>query len=355
MKKHNFSAGPSILDESVIKDAASAVLNYAGTGLSILEVSHRGKEFVATMEEARNIMKELLDIPEGYEVLFLGGGASLQFSMVPMNLLKTKAAYINSGTWANNAAKEAKLFGEVIEFSSKADNYVWFPKPWNEVPSDVDYLHFTSNNTVYGTQLRYDPDVNVRLVGDMSSDIFTRRVDFSKYDLIYGGAQKNIGPAGATFVIVRRDALGHVDRPLPTMLNYLPHVEKDSMYNTPPVFPIYVALQTMKWYKELGGVDVLQRMNEEKAALLYDEIDRNKLFRGTVNAEDRSIMNVCFVMNDEYKELEAEFMKLATERGISGIKGHRSVGGFRASLYNALPKSSVQALVDIMKEAERKF
>lgn len=355
MKKHNFSAGPSILDESVIKDAASAVLNYAGTGLSILEVSHRGKEFVATMEEARRIMKELLDIPEGYEVLFLGGGASLQFSMVPMNLLKTKAAYINSGIWANNATKEARLFGEVVEFSSKADNYVWFPKPWGEIPSDVDYLHFTSNNTVYGTQLRYDPDVNVRLVGDMSSDIFTRRVDFSKYDLIYGGAQKNIGPAGATFVIVRRDALGHVDRPLPTMLNYLPHVEKDSMYNTPPVFPIYVALQTMKWYKELGGVDVLQSMNEEKAALLYDEIDRNKLFRGTVNAEDRSIMNVCFVMNDEYKELEAEFMKLATERGISGIKGHRSVGGFRASLYNAMPKSSVQALVDVMKEAERKF
>ncbi len=354
MKKYNFSAGPSILDESVIKDAASAVLNYEGTGLSILEVSHRGKEFVATMEQARQAMRDLLNIPEGYEVLFLGGGASLQFTQVAMNLLKTKAAYIDSGTWANKAAKEAKLFGEVIEFSSKADNYVWYPKPWNEVPEDVDYLHFTSNNTVYGTQLRYDPDVKCRLVGDMSSDIFTREIDFSKYDLIYGGAQKNIAPAGATFVIVRRDALGHVDRPLPTMLDYRTHVDKDSMYNTPPVFPVYVALQTMKWYKELGGVKVLEQMNIEKSNLLYNEIDRNKLFRGTVKEEDRSMMNVCFVMNDEYQELNDEFFKFATERGITSFKGHRTVGGFRASLYNAMPKESVQYLVDLMKEFERK-
>lgn len=355
MKKHNFSAGPSVLDESVIKDAASAVLNYEGTGLSILEVSHRGKEFTATMAEARNIMRELLDIPEGYEVLFLGGGASLQFAQVPMNLLKKKAAYIDSGTWANKAIKEAKLFGEVdVIGSSKDDLYTWYPKPWDKVPTDADYLHITTNNTVYGTELRYDPDVPVRLVGDMSSDIFTREVDFSKYDLIYGGAQKNIAPAGVTFVIVRRDALGHVDRPLPTMLDYRIHVDKDSMYNTPPVFPIYVALQTMKWYKELGGVKVLERMNLEKAALLYDEIDRNKLFRGTVNTEDRSIMNVCFVMQDEYKELEKDFFDFATARGMSSIKGHRSVGGFRASLYNALPKSSVEAFVETMREFERK-
>ena len=357
MKKHNFSAGPSILDESVIRDAASAVLNYQGTGLSILEVSHRAKEFSATMEEARNIMKELLDIPEGYEVLFLGGGASLQFAQVPMNLLKKKAAYVDSGTWANKAAKEAKAFGEVVTFSSKDDNYVWYPKPWekNEVPSDVDYLHITTNNTVYGTELRYDPSVNVRLVGDMSSDIFTRQVDVSKYDLIYGGAQKNIAPAGVTFVIVRRDAVGHIEdnRIIPTMLKYDVHF-KDSMYNTPPVFPVYVALQTMKWYKELGGVKVLEQMNLEKSALLYDEIDRNKLFRGTVAVEDRSLMNVCFVMNDEYKELEKEFADFAAAAGMVGIKGHRSVGGFRASLYNAMPIESVKALVQTMQEFEKK-
>jgi len=336
MKKHNFSAGPSILDESVIRDAACAVLNYQGTGLSILEVSHRAKEFSATMEEARNLMKELLDVPEGYEVLFLGGGASLQFAQVPMNLLKKKAAYVDSGTWANKAAKEAKAFGEVVTFSSKDDNYIWYPKPWekNEVPEDVDYLHITSNNTVYGTELRYDPDVKVRLVGDMSSDIFTRPVDVSKYDLIY---------------------VGHIEdnRIIPTMLKYDTHF-KDSMYNTPPVFPVYVALQTMKWYKELGGVKVLEQMNLEKAGMLYDEIDRNRLFRGTVNAEDRSIMNVCFVLNDEYKELEQEFYDFAVSRGAYSFKGHRSVGGFRASLYNALPKSSVQFLVDLMQEFERK-
>ena len=354
MKKHNFSAGPSILDESVIKDAAAAVLNYENTGLSILEVSHRGKEFTATMAEARNIMKELLDIPEGYEVLFLGGGASLQFAQVPMNLLKTKAAYIDSGTWGNKAAKEAKLFGQVdVIGSSKDDLYSWYPKPWEKVTKEHDYLHITTNNTVYGTELRYDPDVPTRLVGDMSSDIFTREVDFSKYDLVYGGAQKNIAPAGVTFVIVRRDALGYVDRPMPTMLNYMTHIEKDSMYNTPPVFPVYVALQTMKWYKELGGVKVLEKMNVEKASILYDAIDSSKMFRGTVNVEDRSIMNVCFVMKDEYKELEAEFLSFATNRGMCNIKGHRSVGGFRASLYNAMPKSSVEALVLAMKDFER--
>lgn len=354
MKKHNFSAGPSILDESVIRDAASAILNYAGTGLSILEVSHRGKEFTATMAEARNLMRELLDIPEGYEVLFLGGGASLQFAQVPYNLLKTKAAYIDSGTWANKAAKEAKLFGQVdVLGSSKEELYSWYPKPWDKVTADYDYLHITTNNTVYGTELREDLDVPCRLVADMSSDIFTRSVDISKYNLIYGGAQKNIAPAGVTFVIVKSDVLGQVERPIPTMLDYRTHLA-DSMYNTPPVFPVYVALQTMKWYKELGGVKVLERMCTEKAQLLYDEIDRNKLFRGTVRPEDRSIMNVCFVMNDEYKELEADYLAYATAQGMSSIKGHRSVGGFRASLYNALPKSSVEALIQTMRDFERK-
>lgn len=354
MKKHNFSAGPSVLDESVIKDAASAVLNYENTGLSILEVSHRNKEFTGTMAAARNLMKELLDVPEGYEVLFLGGGASLQFAQVAMNLLKKKAAYIDSGTWANKAIKEAKLFGEVdVIGSSKDDLYSWYPKPWDKVTAEHDYLHITTNNTVYGTELRYDPDVPTRLVGDMSSDIFTRQVDVSKYDLIYGGAQKNIAPAGATFVIVKTDVLGHVDRVMPTMLDYRTHTEKDSMYNTPPVFPIYVAMKTMQWYKELGGVKVLEKMNLEKAAVLYDAIDESRLFRGTVNAEDRSIMNVCFVMKDEYKELESEFYNFATARGMTNIKGHRSVGGFRASLYNALPKSSVEALVQAMKDFEK--
>lgn len=353
MKKYNFSAGPSILDESIIKDAASAVLNYNGTGLSILEVSHRGKEFTATMDEARRLMKELLNIPEGYEVLFLGGGASLQFAQVAMNLLKTKAAYIDSGTWANKSIKEAKIFGEVdIVGSSKNDLYTWYPKPWDRVTKNYDYLHITTNNTVYGTELRVDPDVPTRLVGDMSSDIFTREIDFSKYDLIYGGAQKNIAPAGVTFVIVRRDALGYVDRPIPTMLDYKIHINKDSMYNTPPVFPIYVALQTMKWYKELGGVKILEKINKEKAQILYSAIDNSLMFRGTVKEEDRSIMNICFVMKDEYKELESDFLTFATDRGMCNIKGHRSVGGFRASLYNAMPKSSVEALVDTIKAFE---
>lgn len=354
MKKHNFSAGPSILHDEVIKNAADAVMNFAGTGLSLLEVSHRGKEFTAVMEEARKLFKELIDAPDGYEVLFLGGGASLQFYMAPLNLLQKKAAYINTGTWATNAIKQAKYVGDVEVLASSEDkNFSYIPKDF-VIPEDVDYFHYTSNNTIYGTEIRKDFDTNVRLVADMSSDIFTRPVDVSKYDLIYGGAQKNIAPAGATFVLVRKDALGHVDRPLPAMLDYNIHIKKDSMYNTPPVFPIYVALQTLKWYKELGGVKVLEKMNIEKAGLLYDEIDRNRLFKGTVAVEDRSLMNVCFVMNDEYKELEPEFATFAAERGMVGIKGHRSVGGFRASLYNAMPKSSVEALVQAMKDFENK-
>ena len=353
MKKHNFSAGPSILSEYTIKNAAAAVENFAGTGLSILEVSHRGKEFVAVNDEARALIKELLDVPAGYEVVFLGGGASMQFCMVPFNLLNKKASYLDTGTWASNAIKEAKLFGEVdVVASSKEANYTYIPKGY-AVAEDSDYFHFTSNNTIYGTEMRYDPDLNVRLVSDMSSDIFSRPIDISKYDVIYAGAQKNLAPAGVTLAIVRTDALGHVDRAIPTMLNYNTHIKKDSMFNTPPVFPIFAALQTLKWYTELGGVAVIEKMNLEKAAILYDEIDRNKLFKGTAAVEDRSIMNVCFVMNDEYKELEDEFNKFASAAGMVGIKGHRSVGGFRASLYNAMPKSSVEALVATMKEFEK--
>ena len=289
----------------------------------------------------------------GVVVVFLGGGASMQFCMVPFNLLNKKASYLDTGTWASNAIKEAKLFGEVdVVASSKEANYTYIPKGY-AVAEDSDYFHFTSNNTIYGTEMRYDPDLNVRLVSDMSSDIFSRPIDISKYDVIYAGAQKNLAPAGVTLAIVRTDALGHVDRAIPTMLNYNTHIKKDSMFNTPPVFPIFAALQTLKWYKELGGVAVIEKMNLEKAAILYDEIDRNKLFKGTAAVEDRSIMNVCFVMNDEYKELEDEFNKFASAAGMVGIKGHRSVGGFRASLYNAMPKSSVEALVATMKEFEK--
>ena len=354
MKKHNFYAGPSILSEYTIKNTADAVLNFAGTGLSLLEVSHRGKEFVAVNDEARALVKELLDVPATHEVVFLGGGASLQFCMIPFNLLKKKAAYIDTGTWASKAIKEAKLFGEVDVVASSADkNYTYIPKSYTVAP-DSEYLHFTTNNTIYGTEYHKIPEVSVPLVSDMSSDIFSRPIDVSKYDAIYAGAQKNLAPAGVTIIIVRKDALGHVDRPIPTMLDYNTHIKKDSMFNTPPVLPIFSALQTLKWYKQQGGVKVLQKKNQEKAAVLYDEIDRNKLFRGTVEAEDRSLMNVCFVMNDEYKELEKEFADFATAAGMIGIKGHRSVGGFRASLYNAMPIESVKALIETMKEFEKK-
>ena len=353
MKKHNFYAGPSILSEYTIKNTAAAVENFAGMGLSILEISHRSKEFVAVMDEAQALVKELLELPEGYEVVFLGGGASMQFCMVPYNLLNKKAAYLDTGTWASKAIKEAKLFGEVdVVASSKDKNYTYIPKNYS-VPEDADYFHITTNNTIYGTELREDPDVKTRLVADMSSDIFSRPIDASKYDIIYAGAQKNLAPAGVTLVIVRKDALGHVDRPIPTMLNYQTHVDKGSMFNTPPVLPIYSALQTLKWYKEQGGIAAMEKKDKENAAILYDEIDRNKLFRGTVAPEDRSIMNVCFVMNDEYKDLEADFNAFAATKGIVGIKGHRSVGGFRASLYNAMPKSSVEVLIEAMKEFEK--
>jgi phosphoserine transaminase len=353
MKKHNFYAGPSILSQYTIKNTADAIIDFAGTGLSVLEVSHRSKEFQAVMDETIALVKELLEIPEGYSVLFLGGGASMQFCQVPFNLLKTKAAYLETGTWATNAIKEARLFGEVdVVASSKEAGFTFIPKGYT-VPADADYFHFTSNNTIYGTEMRYDPEVGVRLVSDMSSDIFSRPVDVAKYDLIYAGAQKNLAPAGVTIVIVRDDALGHVDRPIPTMLDYRTHIKKGSMFNTPPVLPIFSALQTLRYYKQLGGVSVLEKKNLDKAALLYDAIDSSRMFTGTVtDPADRSIMNVCFVMTHEYKELEKDFIDFAGTKGIVGIKGHRSVGGFRASLYNAMPIESVQVLVDAMKEFE---
>ncbi len=352
MKKHNFNAGPSILPREVIEQTAQAVLDFNGSGLSILEISHRSKDFQAVIDEAVALFKEVLNIPEGYSVLFLGGGASMQFCMVPYNFLGKKAAYINTGVWAKKAIKEAKNFGEVVEVASSADTtYNYIPKGYT-VPDDVDYFHYTSNNTIYGTETRIDPEVNVPLIADMSSDIFSRPIDFSKYICVYGGAQKNLAPAGVTFAIVRNDALGKVERTIPTMLNYQTHVDGGSMFNTPPVLPIYSAMLTLRWIKANGGVEEMARRAKERADLLYGEIDRNKLFRGTCAVEDRSYMNICFVLNDEYKHLEADFMAFAQERGMVGIKGHRSVGGFRASCYNACPKESVEALVACMQEFE---
>ncbi len=354
MKKHNFYAGPSILSEYTIKNTAEAILNFADTGLSILEVSHRSKEFTAVIEEAAQMVKELLEVPEGYHVLFLGGGASMQFCMVPFNILKKKAAYLETGTWAVNAIKEAKLFGEVdVVASSKDANFSYIPKDF-VIPTDADYFHFTTNNTIFGTEVRKDIDSPVPLVADMSSDIFSRPVDVSKYDIIYAGAQKNLAPSGVTIAIVKEDALGKVERAIPTMLDYRTHIKKGSMFNTPPVLPIYSALQTLKYYKSLGGLKEIEKMDVAKATKLYDAIDSSKLFQGTAAVEDRSIMNVCFVMKPEYVELEKEFVEFATSKGMVGIKGHRSVGGFRASIYNALPMESVDALVAAMKEFEAK-
>ncbi|MDE5810809.1 MAG: 3-phosphoserine/phosphohydroxythreonine transaminase [Muribaculaceae bacterium] len=354
MKKHNFYAGPSILSQYTIKNTADAILNFADTGLSILEVSHRSKEFQAVIDEASALVKELLEVPEGYHVLWLGGGASTQFAMVPMNLMKHKAAYLDTGVWAHKAIKEAKLFGEVdVVASSEAANYNYIPKDY-VIPADADYFHYTTNNTIYGTELRQDPVSPVPLVADMSSDIFSRPVDVAKYDLIYAGAQKNLAPAGVTIVIVKEDALGKVDRVLPTMFNYLTHTSKGSMFNTPPVLPIFSAMQTLRYYKQLGGISAIEKIDIEKAGILYEAIDASKMFMGTAEVADRSIMNVCFVMAPEYKELEKDFIDFATSKGMVGIKGHRSVGGFRASLYNAMPVESVKALVECMKEFEAK-
>ncbi|HLN22077.1 MAG TPA: 3-phosphoserine/phosphohydroxythreonine transaminase [Bacteroidales bacterium] len=354
MKKHNFYAGPSILPQYTIEKTIEGIRDFAGTGLSILEISHRSKEFVACINDTMALFKELLGIPSGYHVLFLGGGASLQFAMVPYNMLNKKAAYLNTGEWAGKALKEARNFGEVVEVaSSKEKLFNYIPKNYT-IPSDADYFHITTNNTIYGTEIKKDPDVKVPLVADMSSDIFSRPVDISKYALIYGGAQKNLAPAGVTFVIVREDALGKVTRAIPSMLDYRVHIKGESMYNTPPVFAVYAAYHTLNWLKNQGGVAAMQKKNIEKAKILYDEIDRNKLFMPTIaDPEDRSLMNICFVMKPEYKELEKIFSDFAKSKGMLGIEGHRSVGGFRASTYNALPKESVEALVAVMKEFEK--
>ena len=353
MKKHNFYAGPSILPQYTLEKSAEAIRDFAGTGLSILEISHRSKEFVACMNDTISLVMELLEVPAGYQVVFLGGGASLQFAMVPMNLMRNKSAYLVTGEWATKAHKEARLYGDAVEVaSSKEKLFNYIPKNYT-IPSDSDYFHVTTNNTIYGTELKKDLDVNVPLVADMSSDIFSRPVDISKYSLIYAGAQKNLAPAGVTLIIVKEDILGKLERAIPTMLDYRTHIKSESMFNTPPVFAVFAAQQTLKWLKDMGGISIMHKKNVEKAKTLYDEIERNKLFKPTVDdPDDRSIMNICFVMAPEYKEFEKEFADFAKSRGMLGIEGHRSVGGFRASTYNALPKESVEALVMTMKEFE---
>ena len=352
MKKYNFNAGPSILPRVVIENTAKQILDFNGSGLSLMEISHRAKDFQPVVDEAVALIKELLDIPEGYSVIFLGGGASLQFMQIPANFLIHKAGYVNSGTWAKKAQKEARHFGEVVEVASSApDNYVYYPEI-KDVPSDLDYLHITSNNTIFGTELREDPEVPVPLIADMSSDIMSRPVDVSKYTAIYAGAQKNMAMAGVTCIILKNDMLGKAPRELPTMMDYRTHVDKGSMFNTPPVVPIYSLLETMRWVKVQGGVKEMDHRAHERARIVYDEIDRNKLFRGTVKEDSRSLMNLCFVMSEEYKDLEKPFLDFATERGMVGIKGHRSVGGFRASCYNAQPLEGVNALVQCMKDFE---
>ena len=353
MKKHNFSAGPSILPRVAIENAAKAILDFDGIGLSLLEISHRSADFEAVNNEAEALFRELLQVPDNYKILFLGGGASTQFFQVPYNLLEKKAGYVNTGVWANKAIKEARLFGETdVVASSEDKNFNYIPKNYT-IPTDLDYLHITTNNTIYGTEYKTDIDSPVTLVADMSSDILSRPVDVSKYGLIYGGAQKNIGPAGVTFVIVREDILGKVSRKLPSMVDYRNHIANQQMFNTPPVFAIYVVRETLRWLKSIGGVPAIQKLNEEKAALLYEEIDRNPLFEGTAVKEDRSLMNICFVMTEKYADLAPQFLEFAKSKGMVGIKGHRLVGGFRASTYNALPKESVQALVDCMREFEK--
>ena len=354
MKKHNFNAGPSILPRVAIENAAKAILDFEGSGLSLLEISHRTKDFEAVNNEAMALFRELLNIPDNYKILFLGGGASTQFFEVPYNFLEKKAGYVNTGVWAKKAIKEAKNFGEVQVLASSEDkNFTYIPKGY-AIPTDLDYLHITTNNTIYGTEYHTDIDSPVPVIADMSSDILSRPVDVSKYGMIYGGAQKNIGPAGVTFVIVREDLLGKVSRPLPSMVDYRNHIANDSMFNTPPVFAIYVVKETLKWLKSIGGVKEIQKRNRAKAELLYDAIDNSKVFVGTAVKEDRSLMNVCFVMQEKYADLAPEFLEFAKGKGMVGIKGHRLVGGFRASCYNALPKESVEALVACMQEFARK-
>lgn len=348
--KHNFGAGPGILPHEVLKQASEAVIDFNGTGLSLLEISHRSKEFEAVLDEAVALVKELFSVPEGYSVLFLQGGASTQFAMAPYNLLPSggKAAYLETGVWANKALKEAKYFGEVeVVASSKASNFTYIPKDYT-IPADAAYFHITSNNTIYGTQLQEFPKSPIPVVCDMSSDIFSRKINVADFGLIYAGAQKNMGPAGVTLVIVKDEILGKVDRKIPAMFNYQTQIEGGSMYNTPPCFAIYVSMLTLNWLKAKGGVEAIEQENITKARVLYEEIERNPIFKPVCAVEDRSHMNVTFVM--ENPELEKPFLKLCDERGIVGIKGHRSVGGFRASIYNALPITSVYALIDVMQE-----
>ncbi len=353
MKKHNFNAGPCILPQEVLKKASDAVLNLNGIDLSLIEISHRSKEFIEVMENAQGLVKELLNLPDGYSVLFLQGGASLEFLMVAYNLLRVdgKAAYLDTGSWSSKAIKEAKLFGEVDVFASSKDKgYNYIPKNYT-VPTDVDFVHVTTNNTIFGTQLKEFPKTDSPLVCDMSSDIFSRQIDFTQFDLIYAGAQKNMGPAGTTLVIVKDEILGKTGRKIPSMLDYQVHISKGSMFNTPPVFAVYVSMLTLQWLKDLGGVSEIEKINKAKAELIYNEIDRNPLFKGFAEKEDRSYMNVTFNLTDEsYKEA---FDKLWNAAGINGVKGHRSVGGYRASIYNAMPIESIQVLVDVMQQLEK--
>ncbi|HQW94246.1 MAG TPA: 3-phosphoserine/phosphohydroxythreonine transaminase [Saprospiraceae bacterium] len=353
MKIHNFSAGPSIMPQEVFEEASNAIIEFSGGGMSLLEISHRSKPFQDVMDEAHALVFELMGLTDDYNVVFLTGGASTQFFQIPMNLLNEgdKAMYLETGVWASRAIKEAKIFGNpIIAGSSRDSNFSYIPKDI-KIDNDARYMHITSNNTIFGTQQHWWPEVEMPLVCDMSSDIFSREFPLEKFGLIYAGAQKNMGAAGTTLVVVRKDMLGHVTRTLPTMIDYRTHIDNGSMYNTPPVFPIYVSMLVMRWIKKLGGVKKMEEINIAKAKLLYDEIDRNPLFRGTTAITDRSLMNVCFVMGDSSQE--DAFMNLAKQNGISGIKGHRSVGGFRASIYNAMPQSSIQVLVDLMREFER--
>ena len=353
MKKYNFNAGPSILPDVVLEAAAKAIIDFNGTGLSLLSISHRTPDFEAVLDEAQTLFRELLNIPDNYKIYFVGGGASTQFFHIPANFLGKKAGYVNTGVWTKKAIKEAKYYGEVeVVASSEDKNFSYIPKDYT-IPEDLDYLYICSNNTIYGTEYKEDISSPVPLIADMSSDILSRPVDVSKYAMIYGGAQKNLAPAGVSFVIIRDDMLEKVVRPLPTMMNVNTHVENNSMFNTPPVFPIYVLRETLKWMKAEGGMAEIYRRNVEKAALLYGEIDRNSLFKGTVAEEDRSLMNICFVMSEGNEALAPEFMEFAKSRGMVGIKGHRLVGGFRASCYNACPKESVEALVACMQEFEQ--
>ena len=355
MKKHNFNAGPSVLADEVIENAAKAVLDFNGSRLSLLSISHRSKDFDAVMAEADALFRELLHIPDNYKIFYIGGGASTMFYEVPANFLGKKAGYVNTGVWSKKAIKEAKRYGEVEILATSEDrNFTYIPKGF-AIPSDLDYLHITSNNTIYGTEYHEDLSSPVPLIADMSSDILSRPVDVTKYAMIYGGAQKNLAPAGVVFAIIREDMLDKQVRDLPTMVSFRTHVENNSMFNTPPVFPIYVLKETLKWLKSIGGVEEIYRRNQEKAQLLYDEIDRNPLFRGTVEKQDRSLMNICFVMADGYEELAPEFLEYTKAHDIVGIKGHRLVGGFRASCYNALKKESVEVLVKCMRDFAEKY